>query len=564
LHPRSFSLLALAALCAPRAPAIGQDLREDYDVLTYRLDLRIDPEQRELSGDVAVEVRFERHGASVIELDLARGCRVHAVALQVGELTPDRSLAGRPLRFEHVGDTLRCVLEQPSRRGQVATVVVSYSAKPSAVDRFTGFFWDHSEDGRPWISTSCQAIGAQAFWPCKSSFFHPEDKCERLFVNLTVPRGLTAISNGRLHRRSRPDEGRETFHWRHDYPLETYSVTFNVGPFVEVATLIELPELEDPVPFVYWVLPESEERAKVQFAEVPRILAAFSAAFGPYPFPLSKVGIVETSFFGMEHSTAIAYGSNYPAWRAEQGLEDRNRQFNLSFDYILVHELAHEWWGNAVSAVDWRDFWLHEGFATYAESVYVEHMHGRAAADDFFEVIGTRVGRHARLCAPAGSSSSEAYSRDLYYKGAWVLNTLRHYLDDDETWWRTLREFQGRYRYANASTEDFRAVLEATTGRDWERFFEEWVYGSGAPRLTGEVWAEGDSVRLRIDNESTCDSPFHVPIDLTWTVRGEASSRRFELDPGCNELAVDCDGPAEDLRVVNLQRLLGRHRVLVR
>jgi aminopeptidase N len=371
------------------------------------------------------------------------------------------------------------------------------------------------------------------------------------------------VSNGRLVEQT-TTAGRTRFRWAHDYPLETYSVTLNVAPYVCVATELELPGLERPVPFAYWVLPGSVLKARIQFRDVPDMLRVFSEAFGPFPFPASKFGLVETNFWGMEHSTAVAYGSSYPAWCAETGERDRFASRYRFFDYILVHESAHEWWGNAVSAASWGDFWIHEGFATYAEGVYLERLKGRETADEWLASIRRQIGRRSRLWRGDVHDAREAYGNDIYYKGAWVLETLRQYVRDDGAWWRSLRDFNERYRYGNATTDDFLAVLAEHTGRDWTRFRDEWIRGEGWPEVTGSVRADDAGFSIDVRNEGSASTGFHVPLDLVYTVAGEPAHERVWLEPGENTLAIDHAGPGPiaDLRLEGLGRILGEHDVV--
>jgi len=265
----------------------------------------------------------------------------------------------------------------------------------------------------------------------------------------------------------------------------------------------------------------------------------------------------------MEHSTALAYGSTFPAWRKQNAEPDPLAHRNQLFDFVLVHQLAHEWWGNSVTARDWGDFWLHEGFSTYAESLVVEQRYGREKADEFFERMRRQVSSESRLYRGEGSNSEEAYGSVLYVKGAWVLNTLRYCLNDDAVWWRTLREFQRRFRYCNADTEDFRDVLEKLSGRSWDAFFDEWFYGVGYPTLTGTVRLAKDRVEVEVDNPVRNDTPFHVPLELSWVQGGQRVIRRVDLDPGRNSLCLPADASAHELAVVHLDRILGRHDVRV-
>ncbi len=544
-------LLPVLLLVPVDAPP-DEDLRARYDALAYELHLTVDPAERELSGSATLSARVVADALDVLHLDLVAAMVVERV-----------ETAGRELAFEHEEDALLVRMDRTLEHGELFDVTVHYSGHPEAEDSFSGFHWAQTEDGRPWINTSCQGPGAHSWWPCKSSFFHPEDKPERIAMNVTVPAGLYAVSNGRLLAIEDTREGWKTYRWRHDYPLETYSVTLNAAPYVVKSSELELPGIERPVPYSYYVLPENAEKAEVQFAQVPRMLEIYSEAFGPFPFPESKFGLVETNFWGMEHSTAIAYGSSYPAWCEANGVEDRYARRNRYFDYILIHEVAHEWWGNAVSATSWGHFWIHEGFGTYAEGVYVEKMDGRERADEFFRGQAQRMGDTSRLYRGDNVDSGQAYAGVVYSKGACVLNTLRHYLDDDEAWWSSLRAFNERFRYGNAGSDDFRDVLEAETGRDWDRFFEEWVYGEGYPKLTGTVRVEGNSIVATIENRGSGATSFEVPLDLAWEEEGEPRDQRLMLQPGAHQHEIHLTCEPTGLRVVHLDRVLGRHDVTV-
>ena len=383
-------LLALAILAPPGLGAVGdEDLREHYDVKAYDLELAVRPETETLEGVVRVTARVSAESLESLVLDLQ----------DLHEVLGVEALDGAPLSFHHEGDVLSITLAEPVSRGGEVVATIHYRGQPKG-GRFEGFHWARSSEGKPWINTSCQGIGAHSWYPCKASYYHPEDKPERVSMAITCPADLVGVSNGRLLETVegapewlQPAEpgAWKTYRWRHDYPLETYSVTLNVGPFVSVTRELELPGLDQALPFAYYVLPESAEKAALQFQQVPELLRIFSDAFGPYPFPGSKFALVETNFWGMEHSTAIAYGSSYPAWCEAEGIRDPHADRNKWFDYILVHEVAHEWWGNSVSAADWGHFWIHEGMGSYAEGVYVERTRGREAADTYFAEVARRV-----------------------------------------------------------------------------------------------------------------------------------------------------------------------------
>lgn len=542
--------LLAPALQDQGAPAFSHAACAAFDVKRYDLAFDVDPAEKRLRGTVVVHAEVTAPTLTALVLDMDGD-------LEAGRILVD----GAEVAGAQADDRLSVPLPRPAPKGARIAVTVEYSGSPRAEDDFTGFHWAETADKQPWISTSCQGPGARSWWPCKDSFFHAEDKPdEGTRTAITVPAGLYAVSNGRLQGIDELPDGRRTFRWAHPYPLETYSVTLNAAPYVVVESTLPV-EGGGTVPWIYYAVPEDAEKAALQFQQVPQLIAIYQKAFGPWPFPDSKVALVETSFWGMEHSTAVAYGSSFPAWCAAHGEKDRYAGRNRDYDYILIHETAHEWWGNAVSASAWGHFWIHEGFGTYAEGVYLEETAGRERADAFFERTGQRLAPDARLYRGDGVDSEAAYSGVIYSKGACVLNTLRHYVDDDEAWWKTLRAFNLRFRYGNASSDDFRAVLEETTGRPFKRFFDEWVYGEGQPQVTGTVRAAGSTIAVEVDNAATGATTFGVPLDLAWTEGGEPHAQRLWLEPGPFAHTLPCGAPPAGLRVVNLARVLGAHDV---
>lgn len=562
-------IAALAATAQGARPAPeNPDPREGYDVEAYALELEVDPTAQRIFGRVRITAAVTAERLESFELDLGAELELALVRRfepgPKGAYAPLHERSALALSTAREGDRLRCALDRPAVRGERLTLEVRYAGSPRAVNNFDGFHWAATPSGAAWVATSCQTLGAFTWWPCKASYFHPDDKAERVQVELTVPAGLVGVSNGLLVERETLSDGRGRFLWQLDAPISTYNVTLNVAPYVELAGELSLPGLAAPLAYQWFVLPEDVEKARLQFADVPGILAAFSEAFGPWPFPEAKLGLVQTPFWGMEHSTAIAYGSSFPAWIAAHGGEDRYALRNRDFDFILVHELAHEWWGNSLTAADWGDFWLHEGFASYAEGVYVEKTRGREAAEAYFARARRSVPRTGALYRGPGTSAGEAYSGLLYGKGALVLDTARHYLADDELWWRALREFHARHRHENATTGDFQRVLEELSGRDWGRFFSEWIYGQGWPSVRGSVRVTRQGLKLELENLPAAPAGFQVPLDLAWS-EGEATiSRRLWLEPGTTQLEIATATPPVDVRVQHLERVLGKHQVEVR
>ncbi|HTQ10458.1 MAG TPA: M1 family metallopeptidase [Fimbriimonadaceae bacterium] len=548
--------LVLTVLASQPAP----DLHDSYDVDTYRLDLTVNPETKTLSGVGTTVAKITRE-ADTFELDLLDGRTVEGVHWVKAPVTPTSSLAGEALKFTRSGDHIFVRLPRKLEPGEEARVAVAYRYKPP--DRAeTGIFFHETPDGKPWVQTDCQVLGADSWWPCKNDNEHPEDKSAHYFVNATVPSGLTAVSNGVLA--SKETKGPwTTFRWRHDYPCENYAICLDVAPYIEIQDSITIPGMAKPVPASYFMLAQDVPKAKLQFQDAPGMLRAYSEAFGPWPYPNERFKLVETDFWGEEHSTAVSYGNTFPKWASVHGEKDRYGGMNRMFDYILIHECAHEWWGNAVSAKDWGHLWIHEGFATYAEAVYLEKTEGRDKADEWLEGMKGGIPKQFREFRGEHALPSQAFDNGVYYKGAWILNTLRTYIDNDEEWWKALREFNLRFRYKCATTEDFEKVLEEVTGRSWSQFFQEWFYGDSQPAVTGSVSLKDGSIVVDVDNPAQNGVAFHVPLDLQWTAGGTAMKKRIWLDPGSNKASFEAGAEASGLSIVGLKRMLGSFRIEV-
>ncbi|MCM2270026.1 MAG: M1 family metallopeptidase, partial [Thermoanaerobaculia bacterium] len=378
-----------------------------YDVRRTELAVAIDPARRTVAGRAVVHVVA---GAPLAELvlDLDRRMQVSAVAV-----------GGRPAGHRHRGGKLRVALAPPLAAGERRAVAVDYagapkvSAQPPWID---GFVWERAADGSPWVAVSTQVDGADLWFPVKD---HPSDEPEEgMAIELTVPAGLVGLANGAPTGERDNGDGTVTSSWRVAYPINPYLVTVNVGPYVAVEERYRGADGALDVPMTFWALREHEREARAMWRAAPAVLADFARRFGEFPFLADKIAMVEAPLLGMEHQTLIAYGDDF--------LVDAS-----GIDETLVHELAHEWWGNAVSVGDWDDFWIQEGFATYAEALWVETLRGAAAARDYLEAKRGDVVNRWPLVAGRPRTAGEAYDDDIYVKAAWVLHSLRWQIGDD-------------------------------------------------------------------------------------------------------------------------------------
>jgi aminopeptidase N len=256
-------------------------------------------------------------------------------------------------------------------------------------------------------------------------------------------------------------------------PSKAYGFRFNYAAYVHFS------DRHGELPLDYYVLPESVERARHQFAQVKPMLDAFETFIGPYPFPNDGYKLVEVPYAGMEHQTAIAYGNGFT--NGYLGKDFTGVGISTQFDFIIIHESAHEWFGNAVTAADPSDMWIHEGWATYLEALYVEHEFGRDAALRYVNGYKDKVANAEPILTQRGINRMP--SQDQYFKGALFLNTLRSVIADDERWWAGLRAYYQRFKYQTILTDDLVRFFNAQFARNLTPIFNQYLRQAAIPIL---------------------------------------------------------------------------------
>ena len=529
-------LCLLAALPAQdsKRNASGGPLRPDqgcFDVLHYRLELKVDPAQKAIAGTLTMRAKWMADSPQfVLDLD---------AALLVDTVTLD----GKPVANERDGG--RIVIKPDAKMAPGSTefvVAVAYHGTPVEAKRPPwdgGFTWKASKDGKPWIATSCQGEGADLWWPCKD---HPSDKPAGFDLLCTIPKGLVLASNGVLVGEPVTTGDWTTFHWRTTSPIANYNIALNIAPYVELKetyTCIDGTKM----PFQMWVLPESQERARRCMPQFQDHVRVFEELLGPYPFRHEKYGVAETPHLGMEHQTIIAYGN---------GFQDEQ------YDWLHNHELAHEWWGNLVTCRDWKDMWLHEGFGTYMQPLYREKRFGAKAYQD--EVRKYRM-LHRTAIAPRESKNSHeiyfgANGNDIYYKGSAILHTLRWQMGDG-AFFTALRQFcypteqaakatdGSQVRFVD--TDDFIKLASELAREDMTWFFDVYVRQPSLPRLQWDKKGGTLSLRWLV--------PAELPFTLSVPVVVGGKEIRVPMPGGRGELPV---GDAEFMIDPSQRLLMGK------
>jgi aminopeptidase N len=480
-----------------------------YDVRHYDLAVRVDPGEQRIDGrtTIAVEV-LEPIDFFDINLD----DRLEVVSVKS---------AGFSCAFRHADGVISVELREPWMTGEKHEITVIYGGQPKVALRppwIDGFVWSETPSGAPWIGVTGQLDDGDNWWPCKD---HPSDEPdEGMDIALTVPSGLVGLSNGRLIDEVDNGDGTVTTAWRVSYPINNYLVTVNIAPYVRIEERYHGIDGSLDEALVFWSVPEYERYARVMWRQMPRILEVLGRRFGEYPFFEDKFAVAHAPFYGMEHQTVVAYGALFT-------------DNDFGFDDLLLHEVAHEWWGNKITVSDWADFWIQEGFATYAEALYVLDTLGEDRYFDYMDRLRQRIDDRQPLVLGENLTSYQAYSENIYFKGAWVLHTLRWLLGDedlDDVIWRFAND--SGYAYGLVSSRDFVDLVSEVSSREIDWFWERYLYRAEEPRWRLERRLDGDRERITI----TWDDPsFEMPLPV-W-VAGE--ERRLEVESGRASFLVE-------------------------
>ncbi len=493
-----FALVALPLLLAPaafQAEVSGGTLQLEqaaYDVQSYDISLKVDPETKTLTGTTIMEAKTVIPTATIL-LDLDD-------PYTISKLTDGQ----KPLRFDRLKGQIRVHFQLSKQPGDPIRIETTYRGMPHVARNAPwdgGIMWAKTPSGANWISVALQGAGADLLFPCKD---HPSDRANHATMRLTVPDPLIAVGPGKLQGTLKNPDKTSTFTWYMPLPINNYSLVFNAAPY-ELVKDQQKSVAGEMIPINYYVLPEDRAKAPLLIAEQKKYLAYMEKYCGPFPFRTVKCGIVESPHLGMEHSTATAYGNKYRF--APDGL-----------DWLLLHEFGHEWWANLVSDADWRDMWIHEGFQSFMDTFYIEQIRGK---DAYFAAMKGRrrnVSNKAPV-APREETSSAAYGGDIYDKGALTLHALR-YLIGDEAFLKSIRHMayptpesekwtDGR-ALRSVTTDDYVNIASAEAKEDLRWFFEVYVRQAKLPVLKTST-ANGV---LNLEWVTPDNLPFPMPIDV--------------------------------------------------
>ncbi len=379
-------------------------------------------------------------------------------------------LGGKPLAYARELNAVIVTFPETLRRGREYAVDFHYSGTPLETGRFGGIAFRKDPAGRHWINTACEGEGAAIWFPNKDQW---RDEVEKMTLRVAIPNGLVDVSNGRFRGKTDLGDGYTRWDWEIHYPINSYNVSLNIGTYVQFS------ETLGDLTMDYFVLPENLEKARAQFAQARPMMQAFYKYFGEYPFEKDGFKLIEVPYTGMEHQSAVTYGNGFR--NGYGGRDWTGVGVSPKFDFIIIHESAHEWFGNAVSAADVSDMWIQEGWGTYLEAMYVEELFGAADALKYVNGYKTKVQNRTPIITPRGIHRTPP--QDMYFKGALFLHTLRNVVDDDAKWWTLVRGVYDTFKYKNIMTEDMVAFFNRETGRNLTPVFDQYLRHTALPVL---------------------------------------------------------------------------------
>lgn len=467
--------------------------REWWDLRYYHLNVKVDPGSKSLSGSVAVHYKVLKP-YQILQLDLQP-------PLVIDKVTQD----GEILTFEKAGKNAYFItLKKAQQKDQTGSVVVYYSGNPIVAKNPPwqgGFQWTKDNEGNDFIATSCQGLGASAWWPCKD---HMYDEPDSMLISVTVPENLTDVSNGRLRRETVNSDGTKTFDWFVSNPINNYGVNVNIARYVHFSDTLH--GEKGVLDLDFYVLPANLEKAKEQFKQAKLMLRAFEHWFGPYPFYEDGYKLVETPYLGMEHQSSVTYGNGYA--NGYRGRDLSGSGWGLKWDFIIIHESGHEWYANNITYKDIADMWVHESFTNYSENLYTEYYFGKKAGAEY--VIGTRKGIRNDRPIVGTYNVNKSGSGDMYPKGGNMLHTIRQIVDNDEKWRQVLRDMNKTFYHQTVEGKQIENFISQKTGKNLSKVFDQYLRDIRIPELEYKIIKGKLTYRW-----ANCVEGFDMPVKIS-------------------------------------------------
>ncbi|MCP2025007.1 aminopeptidase N [Flavobacterium sp. HSC-32F16] len=462
-----------------------------WDLKYYHLDIKVNPADRTITGSNTVRYTV-LNDYNKMQIDLQE-------PMQITKVTQN----GKELKFERDGNAFFITLLENQKVGETKEIIISFGGKPKeAVDPpwDGGITWHKDKNGKDFIASSCQGLGASVWWPCKD---HMYDEVENMLISVNVPGHLTDVSNGRLQSVKKQKDGTKTFNWYVSNPINNYGVNINIGDYVNFSEKFK--GEKGDLDCNYYVLRDNLEIAKKQFQDAPKMLKAFENWFGPYPFYEDSYKLVEAPYLGMEHQSSVTYGNHYQ--NGHNGHDISGTGWGLKFDYIIIHESGHEWFANNITYKDIADMWIHEGFTNYSEVLFVEYYYGKDAANEYARGLRKMITNKKPIIGQYNVNVEG--SGDMYPKGANMIHTIRQVINDDVKWKSILRGMNKTFYHQTVTTKQIEDYISTESGIDFSPVFNQYLRTTQIP--TFEYYFKNHKLVYHWIN---CVENFNLPVKV--------------------------------------------------
>jgi aminopeptidase N len=541
-----FTQLATAQLMAKKETFTHADTlrgslnpnRDWWDVLRYDITVKPDFEKKTIKGEAIIIFKVIKDGQNMMQVDLQEPLIVDSVKIFYNKLHNTFIT----VNFKQEKNTVIITSPYSFKKGWEDFMLISYHGKPKEAIRPPwdgGWIWRKDAKGNPWMSVACQGLGASAWYPCKD--YQGDEPDNGASLTMIVPDTLVAVANGRLVKSEEAmrqagkeverQRGNETsqisnlksFTWEVKNPINNYLIIPSIGKYVNfIDTLMgEKGKLD----LSYWVLDYNLDKAKEQFKQAKLMLRAFEYWFGPYPFYEDSYKLVESPHLGMEHQSATAYGNKFG--NGYLGRDLSGSGWGLKWDYIIVHESGHEWFANNITTNDIADMWVHEGFTDYSETLFTEYYYGKEAGNDYNYGQRKGIQNDQPIIGPYGVNKEG--SGDMYPKGANLIHTIRHAINNDSLFRQILRGLNKDFYHKTVTTQQVENYISKKAGINFQKTFDQYLRNIQIPQLNYVIDTAKATVSL---NWSNCIDGFDMPITIMPTnkhLKVTTKSQNFKL-----------------------------------
>lgn len=487
--------------------------RTCFDVYFYDLTVKILPKTKSIEGSNKIFFKTTAK-TNKIQIDLAENLQVNSILWKGKELKYTRSFNAIFIEFDEI-----------LSENENHNIIIKYSGKPRVAPSPPwngGFVWKKNRFNH-WVGVACEHLGASSWWPCKD---HLTEKPDSMEINIQVPTGYQAVANGNLRSTNIIDKNYTNFEWFVSYPINSYGVTFYMGKFENFND--KFTNGNGSYLIDYYVLPQHLKKAKEFYSKTIDIFKVYEKLYGEYPYKKDGAAMVEAPYAGMEHQSAIAIGDDYgKTVRREYKLND--------YDYLVVHETAHEWWGNTVTMGDMADAWISETFATYSEHLFLEQIYGYKEYVDASAKTMNRIFNIWPIVGIRDVNDNSFLGGDIYHKGAAMINNLRCDINNDSLFFDIVKGFYNQQKFKISKTSDFVNFVNEKTKKDYSDFFNKFLYDTEPPILQYKFSLKNDSLTfsyrwIKVGDNFTM--PFNITINETdnYRLEGTAKSQVFKID----------------------------------